>query len=148
MMSESLWAVFALIVSLMLQGGVDLRVTPQAPPAAAAAPAPAFDPALYEQGKQVYLSQYCGVCHVLAAAGTAGVFGPAHDGVGRIAGERIAEPRYAGAATTAEAYLRESILEPGAYIVSGGIARQAMPSFAHLPAADIDALVYFLMQQQ
>ena len=148
MMSESLWAVFALIVALMLQGGVDLRAVPQAPPAAAAASAAAFDPALYEQGKQVYLSQYCGVCHVLAAAGTTGVFGPAHDGVGRIAGERITEPRYAGAATTAEAYLRESILEPGAYIVSGGIARQAMPSFAHLPAADIDALVYFLVQQQ
>jgi mono/diheme cytochrome c family protein len=147
-MSESFWAVLMLIVSLLLQGGVDLRAVPQTPPATAAVPASAFDPVLYEQGKQVYLSQYCGVCHVLAAAGTTGVFGPAHDHVGRVAGERIAEPRYAGAATTAEAYLRESILEPGVHIVSGGIARQAMPSFAHLPAADIDALVYFLAQQQ
>ena len=49
--------------------GVPVAAPVQATPAA-------LDPALYEQGRQVYLSQYCGVCHSLATAGTRGAFDP------------------------------------------------------------------------
>ena len=156
MMSSELWAVLALVVYLAAQAGVDVRAVPQpvaVATAGAATPSPsapaAVDAALYEQGKQVYLSQYCGVCHTLAAAGTTGVFAPAHDGIGRSASDQIASSRYKGAATTAEEYIRESIVEPGVFIAAGGgYGSQPMPAFAHLPAADIDALVYFLAQQR
>ncbi len=154
-MSGSLWTVLAFVVYLAVQAGVDVRAVPQVAPASAsvqpqpAAAAAAVDAALYEQGKQVYLSQYCGVCHALAAAGTGGVFGPAHDGIGANADARIADARYKGDATTAAEYIRESIVDPSVFIAAGaGPGHQAMPSFAHLPSADIDALVYFLSQQR
>lgn len=159
MLNEVLWAVLAIIAYVALQAGVDVRVTPQtaspAPVIAAPTPTPApaantpapLDSARYEQGRQVYLSQYCGVCHILSAAGSRGVFGPAQDGIGSTAAERIADSRYTGSATTAEEYIRESILTPSIFIVGGGMSQQSMPSFGHLPAADIDALVYFLSRQ-
>ena len=151
-MSGSLWTVLAFVFYLAVQAGVDVRAVPQTAPAAVTsqpAAAAEVDPALYEQGKQVYLSQYCGVCHALAAAGTGGVFGPVHDGIGRHANERIADPRYKGSATTAEDYIRESVVAPSIFIAAGtGPGHQAMPSFAHLPSADIDAVVYFLSQQR
>ena len=65
-MSGSLWTVLAFVVYLAVQAGVDVRAVPQVAPASAsvqpqpAAAAAAVDAALYEQGKQVYLSQYCG----------------------------------------------------------------------------------------
>lgn len=151
-MAQSLWAVLMLVLSLLMQAGVDLSAVPAAPQplaTAAATPEPAFDPMLYEQGKQVYLSQYCGVCHTLAAADTHGMFGPAHDGIGANATQRIADPRYGGQATTAAEYIRESIVAPSTFVAAGaGLGRQAMPTYAHLPPADIDALVYFLSQQR
>ena len=152
-MSGSLWTVLAFVFYLAVQAGVDVRAVPQVAPTAVqsqpAAATTAVDAALYAQGKQVYLSQYCGVCHTLAAAGTGGMFGPAHDSLGRHANQRIADPRYQGSATTAEDYIRESIVDPSIFIAAGaGPGHQAMPSFAHLPSADIDAMVYFLSQQR
>ena len=151
-MSEGLLFLMALALYLSVQAGADLRVplpTPQPAPAATDSVPVAVDAVLYEQGKHVYLTQYCGVCHTLAAAETRGNFGPAHDGLARVAADHLADPRYRGAATTVPDYIRESILEPGVFLASGGgIGRQAMPPFGHLPAADIDALVYFLSQQQ
>ena len=150
-MSGGLWFLLTLALFLSVQAGVDVSVAVTAPvqgPPPATVDA-AMDTAVYEQGKQVYLSQYCGVCHTLAAAGTGGVFGPAHDGIGRQANERIGDPRYKGSATTAEDYIRESIVAPNIFVAAGaGPGHQAMPPFAHLPAADIDALVYFLSQQR
>lgn len=146
-MSEGLWFILALTLFLSTQTGAELRLPRTAP--AQPASAPAVDSALYERGKQIYLTQYCGVCHTLAAAGTRGAFGPAHDGLARIAADRLADTRYTGAATTAEEYIRESILTPATFVAAGGgPGRQAMPPFSHLPAADIDALVYFLAQQE
>ncbi len=45
--------------------------------------------------------------------------GPSHAGVARRAAEVIQLSNYTGSATTAEEYLRESILEPDAYVESG-----------------------------
>jgi nitric oxide reductase subunit C len=108
-----------------------------------------IDEELVAVGRDVYRRNYCGTCHTLAAAETTGVFGPAHDHVASLALERLADPQYQGNATTAEAYIRESILEPQVYIAPGSmIAHQQMPPFTHLPAEDIDAMVYFLAQQK
>lgn len=104
---------------------------------------------LVAAGRAVYLKNYCGVCHALAAAGTAGVFGPSHEGVGALAASRIADPTYKGGAISAEEYLRESIVAPTVYIAPGGsTSRMAMPPFVQLSADELDALVYFLLQQR
>lgn len=100
-------------------------------------------------GKQVYLDRYCGSCHRLAAAGTTGIFGPAHDHIGTVAAQRIANPRYRGTAKTAAEYIRESIVTPAAFLApTAGFAHQQMPPFTDLAPEELDALVYFLLQQK
>lgn len=105
--------------------------------------------ALVDHGYAVYLKQYCGVCHQLAAAATTGAFGPPHDGMARIAAARVQDPAYTGKATTAAAYLRESILEPEAYTVPEyTLTAHRMPAFTHLSQEEIDALVAMLLTQE
>jgi nitric oxide reductase subunit C len=105
--------------------------------------------ALVTRGQEVYRAQFCGTCHALASVGTGGRFGPTHDGVGAAAEERIQDPAYGGSAQTAEQYLLESILDPGAYRVPGfGGTRFVMPSYGHLPEEDIEALVQMLLREQ
>jgi hypothetical protein len=68
--------------------------------------------------------------------------------MGATAAQRILDPAYGGTATTAADYLAESILEPGAFLVPGyATSAHPMPSFAHLPEADITALVELLLAQ-
>lgn len=68
---------------------------------------------------------------------------------GALAPECIQNPDYHGGATTAAGYIRESIVDPGAYIVEAyGASRHPMPSYAHLSNADLDALVRMLLSQQ
>lgn len=129
--------------------GADADVATDAVADAVAEIAEPIDEELVALGRDVYRRNYCGTCHTLAAAETTGVFGPAHDHVASLALERMADPQYQGNATTVDAYIRESILEPQVYIAPGSmIAHQQMPPFTHLPAEDIDAMVYFLAQQQ
>jgi mono/diheme cytochrome c family protein len=71
-----------------------------------------LDSELYQRGIKVYLDNYCGVCHELAAAQTLGRFGPSHDEAASLASLRLSDASYGGEATTAEAYLRESIVNP------------------------------------
>jgi cytochrome c5 len=100
-------------------------------------------------GRQVYLKQYCGLCHTLTAAGTTGPFGPPHDHLATTARQRIRDPAYGGKAVTVAQYIRESIVAPKAYAVPGfGHTSHPMPEYSFLPKADIDALVYFLLQQK
>lgn len=122
--------------------------TPQARPLSTPRPAPTVDATLLAAGRAAYLANYCGICHTLSAAGTTGIFGPSHEHMGRTAAERIAAPAYTGIATTAADYIRESIVTPAAYFAPGANGRHPMPPYAHLARADIDALVYFLLQQQ
>ncbi len=114
-----------------------------------ASPTPAADSAaLAAAGLQVYRTQYCGICHQLDAAGTAGNFGPSHNGLAAIAAQRITDPNYSGAATTPAEYIRESILEPQLYIVPGFANNQhPMPAYTHLTEEQINALVQFSLQQ-
>ncbi len=59
----------------------------------------------------------CASCHRLTPGGA--LVGPSLAGVGTRAGERIHESDYHGGARSADAYLRESILEPSRFIVPG-----------------------------
>lgn len=100
-------------------------------------------------GREVYLKNYCGICHTLAAAGTNGTFGPSHNGIATAAKQRIADPSYGGKAVTVVQYLRESIVEPTLFAAPGyAYTSHPMPSYAHLPKRDLDALIYFLLQQK
>lgn len=108
---------------------------------------PPIDNELLEVGKDVYRQQACGVCHLLASVGSLGTFGPPQDDLASIAGERIHDERYKGSATTAEEYIRESIVDPQAFFVEGyQITRFPMPIFSNISEQQVDALVYLLMQ--
>ena len=106
------------------------------------------DEAKIERGVQVYLDAYCGACHILDIAGTRGTFGPAHNDMRTLALEHLNSEAYIGDSTTVEEYIRESILEPQAFLVPEYIASShAMPAFRHLSDDDVDALVYMLVHQ-
>jgi mono/diheme cytochrome c family protein len=122
-------------------------VSVEAPPASPGAEV--VSPALIERGLQVYQQSYCGLCHQLDAAHTAGQFGPTHNHMGTTAALRIRDATYTGTARTAAEYIRESIVSPQAYIVAGYEHSQYhMPAFAKLSEADLNALVQMLLQQK
>jgi len=103
---------------------------------------------LLAYGRELYRKQYCGLCHQSTAAGTGGIFGPSHDGLGTLAAQRIADPNYQGSATTAEAYLYESLIDPQRYTVPGyELTPHRMPIYTFLSAQELDALVHFLLYQ-
>ncbi len=100
-------------------------------------------------GLQVYKDQFCGICHQLGAAGTGGSFGPTHEGLGSTALSRVSEQGYGGAATNAKEYIRESIVDPKAFIVPGyGITSHPMPAYDFLSEDQILALVQMLLAQE
>jgi mono/diheme cytochrome c family protein len=99
------------------------------------------------RGLELYLANSCGVCHTSSKANTKGGFGPSHDGLSVIALARIQDPNYTGKATTAEAYIRESLLEPEVYLTPPyGASRYKMPAYVTLSEEAIAALTSFLLQ--
>ena len=94
--------------------------------------APAAEPVA--RGRQVYRALDCGRCHQIAAEGAR--FGPELTHIGT-----LAEQRQPGAAAT---YLRQSVTDPGAYVVPG--ERDTMPRglALGLSPTDLDALVAYL----
>lgn len=60
----------------------------------------------------------CFACHVIPGAPTSGTLGPDLSTIVDVAQTRLADPGYTGSATTAEAYIRESILAPEAFLVA------------------------------
>ena len=78
----------------------------------------------------------CGICHS-TDAGVDGI-GPSLAGIGTRSGNTIA-------GLDSDAYLRQSILDPDAYIVEGYRAGQMLPFYdERLSAEDLDALVLYL----
>lgn len=96
--------------------------------------------------EELYVAQGCSGCHALSAVGANGAVGPTHDGMGTIATERLADPAYTGEATTAEEYIRESIVNPGVYLVPG--YQNIMPAFDKLSEEQLNALVELLAAQK
>jgi len=89
-----------------------------------------------ERGTQVYRQKSCASCHQVGSEG--GTVGPPFTHIGTVAGARTP-------GMSAEDYIRESVLDPGAYIVPGypdimprGLARG-------LTQEDFDDLVRYLL---
>jgi cytochrome c oxidase subunit 2 len=90
-----------------------------------------------QAGKAVFESQGCGSCHTLKAAGATGKLGPDLD-------KLPAEAQQAG--KPLEQFVRESIVDPNAY-VAPGYSKNVMPqTYAQLPKSQLDALVQYLIQ--
>jgi cytochrome c oxidase subunit 2 len=88
-----------------------------------------------QAGKAVFATNGCASCHTLRAAAATGKIGPDLDKL----------PAYAKqAGKPLENFVKESIVDPNAYIQSG-FPKNVMPAFATLPADQLDALVTFLV---
>jgi mono/diheme cytochrome c family protein len=91
-------------------------------------------------GEQIFIAGGCGGCHKLAKAGAKGNIGPSLDDLANVAGKM--EP-----GTSAEEYVRQSILQPDAFTVKGFQAG-VMPSFqGRLSDKQVQALVAYLLGQ-
>lgn len=107
------------------------------------------DPTQVEAGIVLYKELYCGACHTFGPAEAGGIFGPTHDGMQKIAEQRIQSESYQGPSTTVTDYLRESIVDPNVYVIEEFIgSRYAMPPYTHLSNEEVDALVVALLYGQ
>jgi nitric oxide reductase subunit C len=95
-------------------------------------------------GEKLFASNGCSACHSLKESEE--IVGPSLFHIGQAAASIIKDGGYTGKAQTAEDYIRESIVEPNAYVVPGfgpGIMPQDFGK--KLSAQDIDDLIAFLM---
>ena len=90
-----------------------------------------------EAGKAVFDEQGCGSCHTFSAAQASGDVGPDLD-------DLPAEARRAG--KPLEAFVRESIVEPDAYVERGFSANLMPETYGGLPKQQLDALVQYLVE--
>jgi mono/diheme cytochrome c family protein len=89
-------------------------------------------------GEQIFTAAGCAGCHQFAPAGSNGTIGPSLDELQTQAGN--IEP-----GKSAEEYVRESIEDPGAFVVQG--FPNAMPAFqGRLTDEQLQALVDYLLQ--
>jgi cytochrome c oxidase subunit 2 len=89
-----------------------------------------------QAGQAVFTNNGCGSCHTLEAAGTTGTAGPDLDKL----------PAYAEqAGKPLEDFIRESIVDPNAY-VQPGFPKGLMPPFSTLPQDQLDSLVTYLVE--
>jgi cytochrome c oxidase subunit II len=86
------------------------------------------------QGASVFERQGCGGCHVFEPAKSEGQTGPDLDEL-EASAEEAGKPL--------EQYVRESIVDPSAYL-HPGYADLMPKTFADLPPAELDALVQYL----
>jgi nitric oxide reductase subunit C len=115
------------------------------PPAEAASQNPV------ELGRAVYNSTPpgCAACHSIAPG--VNIVGPTLAGIPATAASRIASPDYKGKAKDAAGYIRESILEPNAHVLTGPTyaagGRSLMPSDygQTLKPEQIDQIVAYLL---
>jgi mono/diheme cytochrome c family protein len=109
--------------------------TTSAPPATTTAAAAAGDAAA---GKAVFASSGCATCHAFKPAGSTGAVGPNLDSA------PTADAKKAG--MSLDAFVRESIVQPDAYVPSG-YAKGVMPSTfgSQLTKTQLDDLVAFIV---
>ena len=89
-----------------------------------------------QAGKAVFDANGCAACHTLQAAGATGKVGPDLDKL----------PDYAKqAGKPLEDFIRESIVDPNAY-VQPGFPKGVMPPFSTLPKDQLDSLVQYLVE--
>jgi nitric oxide reductase subunit C len=91
----------------------------------------------------------CFACHSTARG--VNLVGPSLADIRTVAAQRTEDPSYQGRATDAPGYIRESILDPNAYVLTGPTyssgGRSLMPTGldASLTAEQVDQLVAYLM---
>ena len=141
--------VWALIYILMEVVPFFKPVAPAVAPAVPAAPA-SPQPLEYSgngnaaNGETLFASQGCAACHSLKEGEK--IIGPTLFHAGQTSLNRIKDATYKSKAKTAEEYIRESIVEPNTYVVSGFPAGVMVQDFGKkVSAQDIDDLVAFLM---
>lgn len=88
-------------------------------------------------GRSVFLTKGCTSCHSLAGVSTTGQIGPNLTGLADRAGDRLE-------GLEAEDYIRQSILDPEAFVVDG--FSPLMPTLP-LDTEELDALVEFLLAE-
>ncbi len=109
--------------------------SPAANPVAVSAPASALD------GADVFQAKGCATCHIGPGTESSFGIGPSLVALPSTAGSRIP-------GLGAEEYVRESILDPGAFMAvapARGGPYGAMPRLA-VSAAELDALVLYLLR--
>ena len=91
----------------------------------------------------------CFACH--SPAPGVSMVGPSVAGLGERAEAMVTSPEYTGTATDAEGYIRESILDPNAYLVpgptfsAGGVSFMPQNTEDLLSPEEIDQLVAYLL---
>lgn len=105
-------------------------------------------------GEKIATAQACTACHITAPTGPAWLASayPTGEGIGTRAATRFTEEGYTGTATSAEQYLFESIVNPGAHLITdeptfapGGVS--AMPAIYadKLEKQDVADLIAYLL---
>lgn len=124
-------------------------VPPLTPTLTAATPEPTATPRPIqgETPEEIILNSGCGACHTIGELGEKGKVGPDLTFIGEMAGGRVA-------GLTAAAYLRQSILEPNAFITpvcpNGPCLANIMPrDYAmRLSEEQLEIMVAFLLAQR
>ena len=116
---------------------------------------PAVAPGAATRGARLYETLPCASCHDISRPWPGGDICPNLGDIATEAARIIRQPDYHGHATDAAGYIRESIVDPNAYIVPGPTYRQAdgqsvMPkTFGQsLAPAQLDDLVAFLLTRR
>ncbi len=106
-------------------------------------------------GKALFAAQPCNSCHDISHPFPGGEVCPNLGNIATEADRIVRSPDYHGQAKDAAGYIRESIVNPDAYIVPGDLYHtddghsRMLKNFAQiLKPSEIDDLVAFLMQHQ
>jgi nitric oxide reductase subunit C len=108
-----------------------------------------------ERGAALFARLPCASCHDITRPSPGGEICPNLGSIGVEAGRRVASAEYRGKAKDAAGYIRESIVDPNAFIVPGPNYRTAdgqsvMPKTfaAMLSASELDDLVAYLLTRR
>jgi cytochrome c551/c552 len=115
--------------------------SPAAPAPPASGPASSGSGSPTAAGAQIFTAQGCGGCHTFAPANSNGTIGPSLD--------NVAASAKADGNMPLAAYVRQSITDPAAFVVSGFQAG-VMPTYygTKLTGAEISQLVAFIASGQ